>query len=147
MKITNVNDNIVPLRLGKPAPVAIWSTLIDVCQLLQLNIKVQDKALDALFRHRLLKPGEKAYLDGQTFEALYVVNAGFLKTVMQDCEGNERVVSFPMKGDLLGVDGIFADHHASEAIALSDCDLIVIPFNQLMSLGRKFQELEHLICQ
>lgn len=147
MKMFHIKDNIVPLRLGKLAPSSTWSTMVDVCELLQLDIKVQDKALDALFRHRLLKPGEKTYHDGQAFEALYIVNAGFLKTVMLDSEGNERVVSFPMKGDLLGVDGICADHHASEAIALSDCDLIVIPFKQLMSLGRKFQELEHMICR
>ena len=79
MKISDVKDNIVPLRLAKLAPGTTWSTLVDVCQLLGLDIKVQDKALDALFRHRLLKPGEKAYLDGQAFEALYIVNAGFLK--------------------------------------------------------------------
>lgn len=147
MKISDVKDNIVPLRLAKLAPSTTWSTLVDVCQLLGLDIKVQDKALDALFRHRLLKPGEKAYLDGQAFEALYIVNAGFLKTVILDSDGNERVVSFPMRGDLLGSDGICADLHASEAIALSDCDLIIIPFKQLMSLGRVCQDLEHIICR
>ncbi len=147
MKNSDAQDNIVPLRVGKLTPSATWSTLVDVCQLLGLDMKVQDRALDALFRHRLLKPGEKAYRDGQTFEALYVVNAGFLKTVMLDSDGNERVVNFPMKGDLLGSDGIFADLHASEAIALTDCDLIVIPFKQLMSLGRICQDLEHIICR
>jgi CRP/FNR family transcriptional regulator, anaerobic regulatory protein len=129
MKISGVQDNIVPLRLGKLAPSATWSTLVDVCQLLGLDVKVQDIALDALFRHRLLKPGQKAYRDGQTFEALYVVNAGFLKTVMLDS------------------DGIYADLHTSEAIALTDCDLIVIPFKQLMSLGRICQDLEYIICR
>ncbi len=123
----------------------MWSTLEDVCQLLQLDIKVQDETLDALFQHRRLKPGDQAYGIGQAFEALYVVNAGFLKNVMFDTEGNERVVSFPMKGDLLGSDGICADRHASEALALSDCDLIVIPFKQLLSLGHACQELEHII--
>jgi CRP/FNR family transcriptional regulator, anaerobic regulatory protein len=122
-----------------------WSTLADVCQLLQMQIKVQDETQDALFQHRRLKPGELVYGIGQKFEALHVVNAGFLKTVMFDSEGNERVVSFPMKGDLLGSDGICADRHASEAVALSDCDLIVIPFKQLLSLGHACQELEHII--
>lgn len=147
MNICHVKDNIVPLRFGKLAPSTTWSTLVDVCRLLRFDIKLQDKALDALFRHRRLKPGEKVYRDGQVFEALFVVNAGFLKTVKQDSEGNERVVSFPMKGDLLGSDGISADLHATEAIALSDCDLIVIPFKQLMSLGSKCQDLTHIVCR
>jgi CRP/FNR family transcriptional regulator len=116
-----------------------------VCQLLQLEIKLQDETLDALFQHRRLKPGEQAYGIGQAFESLYVVNAGYLKTVILDTEGNERVISFPMKGELLGSDGICTDRHASEVIALSDCDLIVIPFKQLLSLGHACQELEHII--
>jgi CRP/FNR family transcriptional regulator, anaerobic regulatory protein len=122
-----------------------WSTLSDVCNLFQLDIKAQDGTLDALFQHRRLKPGDQAYGIGQVFEALYVVNAGFLKTVVLDSDGNERVVSFPMKGDLLGSDGIYADRHANESVALSDCDLIVIPFKQLLSLGHACQELEHII--
>lgn len=147
MKIPSIKDNIVPLRFSKVLPCTKWSTLVDVCQLLHFNIKLQDKAHDALFRHRLLKPGDKAYHDGQVFDALFVVNAGFLKTVMLDSDGNERVVSFPMKGDLLGSDGISADLHASEAIALTDCDLIVIPFKQLMSLSSTSQDSMHMICR
>jgi CRP/FNR family transcriptional regulator, anaerobic regulatory protein len=138
-------NKITPSRMVWPEHCPQWSTLVDVCELFQLDIKMQDGTLDALFRHRRLKPGEQAYGIGQTFEALYVVNAGFLKTVVLDSEGNERVVSFPMKGDLLGSDGIYADRHANEAIALSDCDLIVIPFKQLLSLGHTCQELEHII--
>lgn len=124
---------------------ALWSTLTDVCQLLKLSIKIQDKTLDALFQHRHLKPGQHVYSLGQAFDALYLVNAGFLKTALLDNEGNERVVSFPMKGDLLGTDGIWADRYSSNVVALSDCDLIVIPFKQLLNLGHACQELEHII--
>jgi CRP/FNR family transcriptional regulator, anaerobic regulatory protein len=132
-------------RSGRPERSELWSTLADVCQLLQLDISGNDQALDALFQHRRLKPGQQAYGIGEVFDTLYVVNAGYLKTVMFDSEGNERVVSFPMKGDLLGSDGICADRHASEVVALSDCDLMVIPFKQLLSLGHSCQELEHII--
>lgn len=145
MHPTAQTKQVMPSRSGRPERSALWSTLADVCQLLQLDIRVQDETLDALFQHRRLKPGEQAYGIGQAFEALYVVNAGFLKTMMFDSEGNERVVSFPMKGDLLGSDGICADRHVSETVALSDCDLIVIPFKQLLSLGHACQELEHII--
>jgi CRP/FNR family transcriptional regulator, anaerobic regulatory protein len=132
-------------RTGRPERGALWSTLRDVCNLLKLNMKTQDETLEALFRHRRLKPGQQAYGAGQAFDALYVVNAGYLKTVIYDNEGNERVVSFPMKGDLLGSDGISTDRHATETVALSDCDLIVIPFRQLLTLGHSCQELEHII--
>jgi CRP/FNR family transcriptional regulator, anaerobic regulatory protein len=122
-----------------------WSTLADVCGLLQLGINTKDETLDALFQHRHLKSGQQVYGIGQAFEALYIVNAGYLKTVLFDSEGNERVVSFPMKGDLLGSDGICADRHSNEVVALTDCDVIVIPFKQLLSLSHACQELEHLV--
>ena len=130
---------------GRPVRSELWSTLADICQLLRLDINENDDTLDALFQHRRLKPGQQVFGIGQEFEALYVVNAGYLKTVIFDSEGHERVMSFPMKGDLLGSDGICTDHHANEVVALSDCDLIVIPFKQLLSLGHTCQELEHLI--
>ncbi len=138
-------SNMMVTHSHRPERSVLWSTLAQVCQLLQLDIKVQDKAFDALFQHRALKPGQQAFAAGESFSALYVVNAGYLKTALFDSEGNERVVNFPMKGDLLGTDGIFSDRHACDVMALSDCDLIVIPFKQLLTLGHACQELEHLI--
>ncbi len=129
-------------RLGRST---LWSTLADVCKLLHLDIDTQNEALDAPFQHHCLKPGQQAYHMGQAFEALYVVNAGFLKTVLFDSEGNERVIAFPVKGDLLGSDGICQDHHTSEVVALSACELIVIPFRKLLALGHSCKELEHII--
>lgn len=129
----------------RPALSAHEATLADICKLLRLELNTQDVALDALFQHQRLKPGQHVYRMGQAFEALYVVNAGFLKTEVFDSEGNERVVFFPMKGDLLGSDGISKDLHASDVTALSDCDLIVIPFRKLLTLGHSCKELEHII--
>lgn len=138
-------SNEVTASCGRPERSALWSTLADICKLLHLDLQTHDETLDALFQHRCLKTGQYVYRMGQAFEALYVVNAGFLKTVVFDREGNERVVSFPMKGDLLGSDGISKDRHASEVVALSDCDLVVIPFWKLLTLGHSCKELEHII--
>ena len=120
---------------------SIWSTLADVCKLLQLKLDFESDALSAMFQHRCLKPGQHVYRMGQTFEALYVVNAGFFKTVMVDNEGNERVVAFPMKGDLLGGDGISQDSHTCEVVALTHCEMIVLPFDKLLALGHGCKEL------
>lgn len=124
---------------------SVWSNLSDVCQLLKLKLDFESDALDAMFQHRCLKPGQHVYRMGQTFEALYVVNAGFFKTVMFDHEGNERVVAFPMKGDLLGSDGISLDSHGCEVVALTNCEVIVLPFKKLLALGHGCKELEHII--
>lgn len=130
---------------GHPERGSMWSTLEDVCKLLLLDLNFESDALDAMFQRRCLKPGQHAYSMGQAFDALYVVNAGFLKTVLFDTEGNERVVAFPMKGDLMGSDGISQDSYTCEVVALSDCELIVLPFRKLLALGHSCKEVERLI--
>ena len=40
-----------------------------------------------------------------------------------------------MSGDIVGLDGISADYHACEAIALEDSEVCVLPFNRLDELA------------
>jgi len=120
------------------------SSLKEVCDLLRLNFSLNSFVSNSeiLFKHVHFKAGQRIYRMGQAFEMLYIVNSGFLKTVLVDELGNEQVLSFPMKSDLLCMDGIYTNHHASEATALSDCDLIMLPFKTLIALGRSHEELE-----
>ncbi|MBY0240637.1 MAG: helix-turn-helix domain-containing protein [Burkholderiaceae bacterium] len=100
---------------------------------------------DQVFQHVLVKSGQQVHATGQQFEMLYLVNSGFLKTIALSDAGQEVVLKFPMRGDLLGVDGIDGQRYASESIALSDCDLIMLPFHKLTTLGRECGDLENLI--
>ena len=74
---------------------------------------------------------------------MFIVHSGFLKTVLIDEFGNEQVLSFPIKGDLFSIDGIHTKRYASEAVALSNCDLILLPFKKFIALGRTHTELEY----
>lgn len=123
----------------------LWSNLAEICALLRIPAPAGSPSAgeDVLFQHIQFKTGQRIHTIGQPFEMLYIVNSGFLKTVMIDELGNEQVLSFPMKSDLLGVDGIHSRFHTSEAVALSDCDLILVPFKKLTSLGKTYPELEH----
>jgi len=122
----------------------LYSSLKQVCDLLRINFSLNPVASneDIAFKHVHFKAGQRIYSMGQAFETLYIVNTGFLKTVVIDELGNEQVLSFPMKSDLLCMDGIHTKRHVSEAIALTDCDLIMLPFKTLLALGRSHDELE-----
>ena len=120
----------------------LWSNLADICNLLKIAAPNYSREDEALFQHLRFKAGQRIHTIGQHFESLFIVNSGFLKTVLIDEYGNEQVLSFPMKGDLLGIDGIHAGHHASETVALSDCDIIVLPYKTFSNLGRNYVELE-----
>ncbi len=79
------------------------------------------------------------------FDSFYIVNAGFLKIATVDDAGNERVLGFPMKGDMLGLDGIHTHRHPCETLALSECDLILLPFARMSSIGRSNPDIENLM--
>lgn len=120
----------------------LWSNLREVCELLRIPTPAASADEEVLFQHVRYKAGQRVHTIGQDFDTLYIVNSGFLKTVLIDEYGNEQVLSFPMKGDLLGIDGIHNQHHASEAVALSDCDIILMPYKTFSALGRTYAELE-----
>ncbi|SMP70813.1 CRP/FNR family transcriptional regulator, anaerobic regulatory protein [Noviherbaspirillum suwonense] len=121
----------------------LWSTLKELCALLRIPVTSTMTDDDLLFQHVQFKTGQRIHTIGQPFDTLYIVHSGFLKTVLIDEYGNEQVLSFPMKGDLFGVDGIHTRRYPSEAVALSNCDLVLLPFKKFVALGRSYLELEH----
>jgi CRP/FNR family transcriptional regulator len=121
----------------------LWSNLKELCELLRIPATSSVNDEEFLFQHVQLKTGQRIHTIGQPFDTLFIVHSGFLKTVLIDEFGNEQVLSFPMKGDLFGVDGIHTKRYASEAVALSNCDLILLPFKKFIALGRTHSELEH----
>jgi CRP/FNR family transcriptional regulator len=120
----------------------LWSNLKELCDLLRIPAAPAVGDEEFLFQHVQFKTGQRVHTIGQTFDTLFIVHSGFLKTVLIDEFGNEQVLSFPMKGDLFGVDGIHNKRYTSEAVALSNCDLILLPFKKFTQLGRTYAELE-----
>jgi CRP/FNR family transcriptional regulator, anaerobic regulatory protein len=138
-------SSISAIEAGRQRQGKLWSNLKEVCELLRIQVSLNSSIAneEVLFQHVQFKAGQRIYTTDQPFDMLYIVNSGFVKTVLIDELGNEQVLSFPMKSDLLGVDGIHSKRYASEAVALSDCDLILLPFKKLTSLGRTHVEFEH----
>ncbi len=136
-----------PIETGWQRQGKLWSNLKELCDVLRIPPTSASLIADEelLFQHVQFKTGQRIHTIGQSFDALYIVHSGFLKTVLIDEYGNEQVLSFPMKGDLFGVDGIHTRRYASEAVALSNCDLILLPFKKLTALGRTHLEFEHAI--
>ncbi|MDD5335662.1 MAG: helix-turn-helix domain-containing protein [Rhodoferax sp.] len=120
-----------------------WSDFSEVLSLLNFDGQVQEVNA-SLFRRRRLKAGQSALSMGQSFQGLYVVRLGALKTSLTDVDGVEHVVAFPMKGDLLGSDGICRGRYLSEVVALTDCDLIRIPSETLFSPEHSGLDLERV---
>ena len=131
-----------PATTGWQRQGKLWSTLKEVCDMLRIQAPVNTANDEFQFQHMQFKAGQRIHTIGEPFDMLYIVYSGFLKTVVIDEFGNEQVLGFPMKGDLFGIDGIHTRHYSSETLALSNCDIVLVPFKALSSLGRKHAELE-----
>ncbi len=118
------------------------------CNLRELCLPVgfsdgEIKRLDALVNtRRTVRRGDTLYRTGGPFTALYAVRTGFFKTRISSEDGRDQVTGFHMAGELLGLDGISAEHHTCDAVALEDSQVCVIPFERLEDLSREFPDLQ-----
>lgn len=144
---TPVSSNLSPVMgqtgasgESRPRQAKLWSNMPEVCCLLGIQEPVGGDELQ--FQHMRFKPGQRVHTIGQPFDMLFVVSSGFLKSVMIDECGREQVLAFPMKGDLFGIDGIHSKHYNTETMALTTCEIVLIPFRVLFNLGRSHPEVE-----
>ena len=99
--------------------------------------------LDALVEtRRLVKRGQTLFRNGDRFDAVYAIRSGFFKTRLSSKAGQEQVTGFQMAGEVLGLDGISADVHQCDAVALEDSQVCVIRYSQLETLSREFSDLQ-----
>ncbi len=105
------------------------------------------RAAVPLFSHRRLRPGQCLVRGGQEFECLYLINAGWFKSVYVNEEGNEQVIGFWSRGDLIGADGIGSGQYLNEAVALGVADVVVIPFAHSGDFSRFKPGLETTLLQ
>jgi CRP/FNR family transcriptional regulator len=144
--MATLSPRFLPTEAGRQRQGSLWSNLQEVCNLLQITPPVA-AGDDFLFQHIQFKKGQRIHAIGKAFDTLHVLSSGFIKTRLFNDFGDEQVLSFPMRGDILGIDGISSRRYLSEAIALTDCDLILVPYNALTVLGRDHIEMENIMCR
>ena len=86
-----------------------------------------DAFSDTVFTRRRVKRGDTLYRLGEEFNALYAVRAGFFKSSVVLEDGRDQVTGFHMAGEIVGMDGIGTERHASDVIALEDSEVCIIP--------------------
>jgi CRP/FNR family transcriptional regulator len=86
---------------------------------------------DLIYTRKRVKRGEHLYRAGADFDALFAVRSGFFKSSVVIEDGRDQVTGFHMAGEVLGMDGIGTDSHASDVTALEDSEVCVIPYSRL----------------
>jgi CRP/FNR family transcriptional regulator, anaerobic regulatory protein len=91
---------------------------------------------------RTIKRGEALYRTHDPFESIYAVRAGSFKTVVMHRDGREQVTGFHLAGEVLGLDGVCAERHSSDAIALEDSSVCIMPYSLLESMCTESKQLQ-----
>lgn len=91
---------------------------------------------------RKLTAGQYLYRAGQPFNALYLVNVGFLKTCLVAEDGREQVTGFRMRGDLIGIESIGAAAHECDVVALETSGVWELPYPAILRACAQMPELQ-----
>jgi len=142
------------LASGRIAPSAPPISIEDLrahclnCSLRELCLPVglsadEMQQVDALIVNRIkLEKDEALYRVGEPFHALYAIRLGSLKTQMLVEDGREQVAGYHMPGEIIGLDGVGTHRHGTEAIALEDSEVCVVPFVNVEDLARSVPALQ-----
>jgi len=133
-------------RIGAPAPSGAASlSLEDLATLLKVGLDGVDIDPGVHFTLRRAQKGVALYRAGDPFSHVYAVRSGIFKNVLLEASGSCQVLGFPMASDMLGLDGIEAQHYRTEAVALEDSEVAIIPFPRLAHLGGKAGALQQFV--
>lgn len=108
----------------------------------------QQERVDRMIRTwRKVGKGEALFRAGDPFHAIYAVRSGSFKTVVSHPNGSSHVTGFQLSGETLGLDGIAADRHTCDAIALEDSTVCSMPFQCVEDLCQDIRPLQHRLHQ
>jgi len=126
-------------------PTARGSDFSEVLDLLRFEGRRPELDDSIVFQRHRIRAGESIYCMNQPFKGLYVVRFGALKTALIHSDGSEQVLAFPMKGDLLGFDGVCKNRYLSQVTALTDCDLIKLQSPEMFSGEHSGSKVERVV--
>jgi CRP/FNR family transcriptional regulator len=136
-------DNVIPLhkreRSCRECPVL---ALCLPANLAAEELRAFSRQIDG---RRALREGETLFRAGDSFEVLYAVNSGSVKTSILPEDGREQVAGYYMQGEIVGFDGIVSGRHTCSSAALERSVVCAVPFAPLEQLARSMPMLQQCI--
>jgi CRP/FNR family transcriptional regulator, anaerobic regulatory protein len=106
-----------------------------------------DKLQSVIVNARNIRRGETLFRIGDTFDALYAIRSGSLKTVVTSANGRDQVMGLHLGGDALGLEGFENGHHACRAVALEDSSVCVVPLSAFERACRETTAIQRRLLQ
>lgn len=121
--------------------------LNSICLPIALENDDIDQLDEIIQRSKPLQKNQHLYREGDDFQSVYAVRSGTLKAYKTTDDGREQVTGFYFPGEILGMDGISNNTHASSAKALETAAICEIPFSSLEKLSTMMPNLQRHFFQ
>lgn len=118
-----------------------------ICLPLALENEDIQQLDDIIQRSKPIQKNKHLYREGDDFQSVYAVRSGSLKAYKTTEDGREQVTGFYFPGEILGMDGISNNTHASSARALETASVCEIPFSSLEQLSTLMPTLQRHFFQ
>jgi len=121
--------------------------LNSICLPLALESDDIEQLDNIIERSKPLQKGQHLYREGDAFKSVFAVRSGAMKAFKTTDDGREQVTGFFFPGEILGMDGISNNLHASSAKALETAAVCEIPFSSLEKLSAMMPSLQRHFFQ
>lgn len=118
-----------------------------VCLPRDLNATDLRKFDESVKLRKNVKKGDVVISAGTTFHSIFIIRTGSFKTFLNNENGHGHLTGFLMAGNSMGFDGIGKSKYSSDATALEDSSVCVMPFPEIESLSRKIPIFQHRFLQ
>ncbi len=122
-------------------------SLASLCLPLSLDLKDMDALDDIVKRGRPLKKGEFLFRQGDTFNSVFAVRSGALKTFSLSDAGEEQITGFHLPSELVGLSGMDTELYPVSAQALETTSVCEIPFERLDELSVSLPQLRRQLMR
>src|SRR4051812_137979 len=86
-----------------------------------------------LMSMRRIAQGDFLFRAGEPFQALYLLQEGFVKIVQSATDGAQRICGFFVRGELIGAKSIGHSMYQCDAVALDDCCVWELPYSSVLA--------------
>lgn len=124
-----------------------FCSLRELCWPMGLDEADLERLQSIVRRTAPLAAGSYLFRTGDRFTAIYAVGKGCIKSYSLDAGGHEFVHGFHVRGELLGFDAVYPDHHHCNALILEDCAVCVIPYREIARLSLEFPSLQNQVMR
>ena len=118
-----------------------------ICLPLALENEDIEQLDNIIQRSKPIQKNQHLYREGDEFQSVFAVRSGTLKAYKTTDDGREQVTGFYFPGEILGMDGISNNTHASSAKSLETAAVCEIPFSSLEKLSTLMPSLQRHFFQ